>query len=125
MRPAGFEHFLGSHWRLPDGTVEGMGFMRAAGDAPFDDEDRAVLHLVHLGVGRLFQPVFARRRRLPPRARATLDAMLTGASDKEIAAELGITVHTVRDYVKMIFRDLGVSSRAQVLALASGRPRVH
>ncbi|MDB4934026.1 MAG: Transcriptional regulator, LuxR family protein [Labilithrix sp.] len=116
VRPAGLDHFLGSHWRFPDGTIEGLGFMRAANDAPFDEDDRATLHLAHLGVGRLFEPRASDAPKLAPRVRETLDAVLVGATDKEIAARLGISGHTVRDYMKVLFRAYGVSSRAQLIA---------
>jgi len=51
-----------------------------------------------------------------PRMRDTLDVLLLGATDKEIAAELGISPHTVRQYVKAILRAYGVSGRGQLIA---------
>jgi DNA-binding CsgD family transcriptional regulator len=95
----------------------GSGFMRARGDRPFSDEDRELLHLVHLGVGPFFDGP-SPRAGLAPRARDTLDVLLTGASDKEIAEQLGISPHTVRQYVKTILRAYDVSSRAQLIARA-------
>jgi DNA-binding CsgD family transcriptional regulator len=51
--------------------------------------------------------------------RETLDVMLTGASDKEIAAQLALSPHTVRQYVKAILRAYRVSSRAQLIAASN------
>lgn len=53
---------------------------------------------------------------LRPRHRETLELLMTGASEKEIAAALGISVHTVHQYVKAIYRRFRVKSRAQLMA---------
>jgi DNA-binding CsgD family transcriptional regulator len=53
--------------------------------------------------------------------RETLDKLLKGRSEKEVAAELGRSVHTVHSYVKRIYRRLGVTSRAELLALFLNR----
>jgi FixJ family two-component response regulator len=52
---------------------------------------------------------------LPPRLRQTLDRLLRGACPKEIATELGVSTHTVRQYVKMLSRRFQVTSRAELL----------
>lgn len=119
-RPARVDHFLGTMRRIGGAASHGCGFMRAAGDRPFSEEDREVLHLVHLGVGRLFDAP-SPRARLAPRAREALDVLLTGATDKEIAGQLGISPHTVRQYVKSILSAHGVSSRSQLIARVAGR----
>ena len=53
---------------------------------------------------------------LPPRVRATLEVLMTGASDKQIASELGISQHTVHQYVKALFKAYNVDSRAKLVA---------
>ena len=53
---------------------------------------------------------------LTPREREVLAAIARGASTAEIAAELFLSVHTVRDYVKTVFEKLGVSSRGELVA---------
>jgi DNA-binding CsgD family transcriptional regulator len=118
VRPARVDHFVASVRTVGEHSCMGCGFMRAAGDRPFSDEDREVLHLVHLGVGRFFHEP-SPRARLSPRARATLDVLVTGATDKEIAAQLAISPHTVRQYVKAILKAYGVSNRGQLIARAS------
>jgi DNA-binding CsgD family transcriptional regulator len=53
---------------------------------------------------------------LPPRLEQTLRGLLGGQSEKEIARELGVSVHTVHEYVKDLHRRLGVNSRGELLA---------
>lgn len=113
VRPARVDQFLGSMRIVGPHASLGCGFMRAARDRPFTDEDREVLHLVHLGIGAFFD---LQRTRLTPRMRETLEILLTGASDKEIAARLDLSLHTVRQYVKTILRVHDVTSRAQLIA---------
>lgn len=54
---------------------------------------------------------------LSPREREVAARTARGASVKEIAYELGITIHTVRRHTERIFAKLGVQSRSQLSAL--------
>ncbi len=56
--------------------------------------------------------------RLSPRERETLALLMTGAPEKQIAARLGISPHTAHDYVKALYKKLGVTSRAELMARA-------
>jgi len=60
---------------------------------------------------------------LAPRLRNTLQHLLHGMSEKEIAAKSGLTRNTVHEYVKHIYSYFGVSSRAELMAkvLRGGR----
>ncbi len=53
---------------------------------------------------------------LSPRATQTLRELLGGASEKEIADRMGLSAHTVHQYVKSIYRAFGVRSRAELMA---------
>ena len=53
---------------------------------------------------------------LPPRLGRLLPLLLDGHSEKEIAAHLGLSRHTVHEYVKQIYKHTGVHSRAQLMA---------
>lgn len=53
---------------------------------------------------------------LSPRLRQTGIALMTGASEKQIATELGLSPHTTHHYVKMLYRHFGVNSRAEFMA---------
>ena len=58
---------------------------------------------------------------LSPRMRQTLECLLAGDSEKEIAAKLRLSPHTVHVYVKSLYRRLGVSSRGELFAVITGR----
>ena len=57
-----------------------------------------------------------RAAELSPRLRETLDCLLDGASEKQIAKRLELSPHTVHGYVKLIYRHFKVKSRAQLLS---------
>lgn len=61
---------------------------------------------------------------LPPRVRPVLRCLLQGQSEKQVARTLGLRPNTVHSYVKLIYRDLGVNSRAELLARCLRRRRV-
>jgi DNA-binding CsgD family transcriptional regulator len=58
---------------------------------------------------------------IPPdlsvRVRQTLRGLLRGLSEKQIAAELGISQHTVHVYIKHLYVRFEVNARSELLAL--------
>jgi DNA-binding NarL/FixJ family response regulator len=62
---------------------------------------------------------------LTERERDVLGLIVKGKSNKEIAAELGITVGTVKCHVNVILSRLGVSDRTQAAIAALKRGIVH
>ena len=58
----------------------------------------------------------ARAVSLSPRMRQTLERLLAGDSEKEIAARLNLSPHTVHVYVKTLYRRFGVCSRGELFA---------
>ena len=58
---------------------------------------------------------------LSPRQRQTLQHLLDGSGEKQIAARLGVSPHTVHHYVKVLYRHFDVSSRSELLARWVGR----
>lgn len=52
--------------------------------------------------------------------RAVLDVLLTGRTEKEIAAVLQRSFHTTREHIASIYRKFGVNNRAQLMALWLG-----
>src|SRR4051794_7860614 len=60
--------------------------------------------------------------KLPPRKRQTLDGLLRGLSEKQVALELGLSKHTVHVYVKQLHAQFGVNSRGELLSLWVGSP---
>jgi len=54
---------------------------------------------------------------LSPRHRSTLERLLAGMSEKQIATDVGISRHTVHTYVKEIYVRYAVNSRSELMAL--------
>jgi DNA-binding CsgD family transcriptional regulator len=61
-------------------------------------------------------PIIVEAYALSPRERDVVRAIARGMSSAEIAAELYLSPHTVRDYVKSVFEKVGVSSRGELVA---------
>ncbi len=59
---------------------------------------------------------------LTPSERRTLQSLVTGASRKEIACQLGVTPGTAHQYCLSVYRKFGVSSKAGLLALWLNHP---
>ena len=54
--------------------------------------------------------------RLSPRLRQTLACLVEGNSEKQVAAQLGVSPTTVHQYVTALYRHFGVRSRGELLA---------
>ena len=125
-RPSGIDDTVLS-LRRRQGTdlVDVLVLKRAWGDAPFSADERELLDLVQSECRWLFEgaapAVHEHARDLTRRERETLDLLLQGDSQKGIAATLGLSVHTVHQYVKVIYRKTGVGSRAELMAWALSR----
>ena len=59
---------------------------------------------------------------LSRRRQETLELLVAGATEKEAATQMGLSVHTIHEYAQHIYRVLGVSSRAELVrhVLSSG-----
>jgi DNA-binding CsgD family transcriptional regulator len=53
---------------------------------------------------------------LAPRLRQTLELLVAGDSERQVALKLKISQHTVHVYVKQLYKRFGVSSRGELLA---------
>ncbi|MBI3465813.1 MAG: DNA-binding response regulator [Planctomycetes bacterium] len=132
-KPGRIDDCLFSMYHFPDGDlIQGIGLHRAPDDAPFGDTERRLIHWLHHELAPLVGRQLATAResgiwQLPPHLRQTLECLLEGESEKTTALRLGLSRHTVHDYVKGLYRHFGVGSRAELLALwirmASPRPR--
>jgi len=60
---------------------------------------------------------------LTPRERETLALIAAGASDKEIAAQLTLSLHTVKSHVRSILTKLHAANRRQAARLAGREDR--
>ena len=61
-------------------------------------------------------PIIIEAYGLTARERDVVRAIARGSSTPEIASELYLSPHTVRDYVKTVFEKVGVSSRGELVA---------
>jgi DNA-binding CsgD family transcriptional regulator len=97
---------------------------RPWGARPFSERERLLVDAFHQECRWLHAPSRtvdgALLRGLGPRLRETLQALARGLSEKQIAAELGLSRHTVHEYAKALHRHFGVSSRSELLALCLG-----
>ncbi|MFL6620837.1 MAG: response regulator transcription factor, partial [Povalibacter sp.] len=58
---------------------------------------------------------------LTPRELEILNAIGAGSSNKAIARQLGISLHTVKFHVESLFRKLGARTRAEAVAIGLAR----
>jgi DNA-binding CsgD family transcriptional regulator len=104
---------------------------RHPGAPPFDDEDRRALSEVLPALTAIFsahkhldssEPTASRvAPALGPRLRQTLALLLSGMSEKEVAAAMALSPHTVHQYVKKLYRAHRVRSRPELLAALLSR----
>jgi DNA-binding CsgD family transcriptional regulator len=139
-RACGLDDSIYGSLFFANGTYTGLAGFRTFGGRPFDEIDRGLAHLfVESCAERLFtdrpgKPLGtaswqhlasladrAERAPLTPRQGQVLEALLAGLSPKEIAVELSLSVNTVRQYVKEIYRAEGVTSRGELMARRLGR----
>ena len=59
---------------------------------------------------------------LSPRHRQTLERLLAGDSEKQIARHLGISPHTIHVYVKRLYKRFEVCSRGELFAKFIDQP---
>lgn len=53
---------------------------------------------------------------LSPREKSVLDGLAAGLAYKQIAAQLDVSIHTVRNYIRRIYEKLHVRSRTEAVA---------
>ncbi len=66
-----------------------------------------------------FQPAETQEIRLTPRQVEVLQLISRGYKTQEVADLLELSAHTVHDYIKDIYRELGISNRAEAAMVAS------
>jgi DNA-binding CsgD family transcriptional regulator len=117
----GIDHFLYSVYPLKEAEMwSAIGFFRHVGREAFSERESRVAHILLSEVEWLhYAEVPGERERkvpeLSPRERVVL-IMLVEAHDKEkIADLLHLSPHTVKDYMKVIYKHFGVSSQLQLI----------
>jgi DNA-binding CsgD family transcriptional regulator len=123
MRSFEADHILWCFRPIPTASDENFGLVifRGRRRRDFDSRELRLVHETAAALAPLLGGPLARFSEpspldLPPRARQVLACLLEGDGDKQVAARLRLSPHTVNQYVKLIFRHFGVSSRAELLA---------
>lgn len=106
------------------GLVVGLGINRAWNDRPFGEREKHLVELMHDQLTWLYRQFDQEtggglplaRRPLSPRLQQTLARLIAGDSEKQVASRLDLSVHTIHDYVKALYRRFGVNSRAELLS---------
>lgn len=100
---------------------------RDAADGPFSASATHLVRLLHHELAGLLERKLVLpgstedRSVLPPRLRDVLNGLLAGESEKQIAARLELSPHTVNRHVQRIYKHYGVRSRSRLLANLQGR----
>jgi hypothetical protein len=117
--------FVLSQYALPHlGAVDQLGLHRYDLAKPFTAGEARLVRLFHIELGRLWKADALRHAadpsaELPPRLVQTLDGVLRGESEKQIAFALGLSQHTVHNYIRALHSRFNVSSRAELIAKAT------
>jgi DNA-binding CsgD family transcriptional regulator len=109
-----------SHRPLDDRSASALGFYRRVARPKFTERESRIAHIVLTEVAWLHEQGWPEDRgvqvpALSKRERLTLNLLTSGASHKVIAAQMGISPHTLRDHIKVIYRHFGVHSHAELL----------
>jgi DNA-binding CsgD family transcriptional regulator len=121
-RPAGIDGFVMSFALNPvTGSLVMVTTMQDMADPAPTPRAAAVLSLLTRQVAPLVGTALATNaqyglRGLSPRLRQTLDALLNGDSEKQIAERMGIQRATVHEYVGALYQRFHVGSRGELMA---------
>ncbi|HEX3359054.1 MAG TPA: helix-turn-helix transcriptional regulator [Tepidisphaeraceae bacterium] len=123
-KPLGLDDTLYAKITVP-GRLIALSLLRPMGDTPFTERQSQLVDLCLSQMAWPFQPddkpTDPRLASLQPRLRKVMRHLLDGDGEKQVAAKLGLSRHTVHEYVKMIYSQLGVSSRSELLSQWVGR----
>lgn len=122
--PLGLDDTLYAKITVP-GKIIALSLLREKGDELFTERQSQLVDLCLSQMAWPFQPddksVDPRLAALQPRLRKVMQHLLDGDGEKQVAAKLNLSRHTVHEYVKMIYQQLGVSSRSELLSQWVGR----
>ena len=118
----GFDNAVFSGYGMAEPEkLNSISVARTPGGRPFSARERRLLHIFHHELGPRIGSRLARGRKdhakpLSPRLRQTLDRLLEGDGEKQVARQLGLSLPTVHQYITELYRRYGVSSRAELMA---------
>ncbi|MGB7159742.1 MAG: LuxR C-terminal-related transcriptional regulator [Tepidisphaeraceae bacterium] len=98
---------------------------RPAGESAFTDRDAYLCELCLSEMAWPYTPdvdyTDPRIEALQPRLKKVMRHLLEGDSEKQVALKLGLSPHSVHQYVKQLYAQLEVSSRGELLAQWVGK----
>ena len=102
------------------GQVGVITLFRKLGAPHFTERDSRIAHILISEVGWLHDDSWPNHPRheisdLSPRLRSVLALLLHGEARKSIADKLGLSIHTVGDYIKLGYRHFAVHSQAELI----------
>lgn len=105
---------------ISETCVSGIGIYRKFDRPPFSRRDAKIAHIVLTEVPWLHEegwPMDSAEKvpSLPNRCRLALNLLLEGLQRKTIADRMNLSVHTVNDYTKQIYRYFEVHSQAELI----------
>jgi len=114
-------HYAFSLLKQPgSGRLTMLAVSRQLGQSKFTPREQRIVHLLHEQVDRFFDEAEEAAANwsdvLPPYLKRIVPELLAGQGEKQIAAKLGFEFNTVHQYIKFLYRRLGVSSRAEFMA---------
>lgn len=107
-------------------TESWFGLFRTTGQPPFTTREREMLAYTLRGIKwfhrqlLLSHGLLTAGTTLTPVERGVLHGLMTGLSEKDIAAAQGQSFHTTHDHVRSIFHKFGVNNRSALMALWLG-----
>jgi DNA-binding CsgD family transcriptional regulator len=106
---------------LDEHSSSTLGFYRHYQRAEFTPREARIAHIVLTEVSWLHEQGWPEDRgvtapQLAKRQRLALNLLIRGQSRKEIANNMGISVHTAQDYIKEIYRHFKVRSHAELMS---------
>ncbi|MER6945248.1 helix-turn-helix transcriptional regulator [Nonomuraea sp. NPDC000554] len=109
-------------WRpLICAPAAGFGRWMAIEGQPLDaDGTGDVAVVIQAATGALLLPSFCDWYGITPRERRVVELLCAGAAPKQVARRLELSVHTVNDHLKAVFRKTGASGRDELTAALTG-----
>ena len=123
LGPVGLPFMLAARYISLDGIAYSLILQRRSDEPEFSEKERDLLHLCFMQMAsvlgsRLVDPTHTSVvDRMRPRERDVLYLFLQHMSERQVASELGISPHTVRDYGKRLNLLFEVRSREQLVGL--------
>jgi DNA-binding CsgD family transcriptional regulator len=120
-RATGYNHYVLSIYPVGGPVYSALSFYRRLDQSAFCPRHVRMVHAVFQNAAWVHRdaaasPEFGSFLKLTPREREVMQLLLSGESRKELASRLAISEHTVADHLKVIYRKLGVRSRAELFA---------